>query len=305
MTLKDQTIHADYKSRINKVFQFIDENLGSDLSLNTLAEIACFSPFHFHRIFKFTTNETLNEYVTRQRIEKSALDLLHKTLSTTELAHKYGFSDNSSFSRAFKKYFGISPTEFKSQNPHRHSKIRQLESKNGQAYPPYEQYLCIIDNLNNWIKMNANIEIKEMPQMELAYVSSMGSQNLEAAYQQLIKWATPQGLMNAQTKMVTIYHDSFKVTAAHKVRMSASILLEKPVKTEGEIGLTSIESGKFIVGSFEIGVNEFEKSWTGLFLWMNENGYKKADRNPFEIYHNNFNEHPEKKARVDFYIPIE
>ena len=111
--------------------------------------------------------------------------------------------------------------------------------------------------------------------------------------------------MNEQTKMVTIYHDSFKVTEANKVRMSACIQLNEPVETEGEIGLTSIEEGKFIVGSFEIGLNEFEKSWTGLFIWMNENGYKKGEGNPFEIYHNNFNEHPQKKAIVDFCIPIE
>ncbi|MGJ8551298.1 AraC family transcriptional regulator [Winogradskyella wichelsiae] len=305
MTITDKEIQADYKNRINRVFEFIDQNLDSDLSLNTIAEIAFFSPFHFHRIFKFITGETLNEYVNRQKIEKSTLDLLHKNITTTEIAHKYGFSDNSSFSRAFKKYFGISPTEFKQQNPNRHSKIRQLESKNGQDYPDYERYICIINNLKKWIKMNVNIEIKEMPKMDLAYVSSIGPQNLESAYQKLMKWATPQGLMNEQTKMVTIYHDSFKVTEANKVRMSASILLNKPIGADGEIGLTSIQKGKFIVGSFEIGLNEFEKSWTGLFLWMSENGYKKADKNPFEIYHNNFNEHPERKAIVDFYIPIE
>ena len=153
--------------------------------------------------------------------------------------------------------------------------------------------------------MNAKIEIKEMPKMSLAYVMSLGPQNLEKAYGKIMQWATAKGLMNDQTKMVTIYHDSFKVTEANKVRMSAAILLNKPVETEGEIGLTSIEAGKFIVCSFEIQTNEFEKAWTGLYVWMNENGYKKADRNPFEIYFNNFNEHPEKKAIVDFFIPIE
>lgn len=153
--------------------------------------------------------------------------------------------------------------------------------------------------------MNAKIETKELPKMNLAYVSSIGPQNLESAYGKLMRWATPRGLMNNQTKMVTIYHDSFKVTEANKVRMSASIVLNQPVEAEGEIGLTSIEAGKFVVGSFEIGLNEFEKSWTGLFVWMNENGYKKADREPFEIYHNNFNEHPQRKAIVDFCIPVE
>lgn len=305
MTETGHEIQADYKNRINRVFEFIDENLESDLSLNTISEIAFFSPFHFHRVFKFVTGETLNEYVIRRRIEKSALDLLHKNITTTEIAHKFGFSANSSFSRAFKKYYGINPTEFKRQNPNKFSKIRQLESKIGQEYPGHEKYICIINDLKNWTKMNAKIEIKEMPKMDLAYVSSIGPQNLENAYGKLMQWATPQGLMNDQTKMVTIYHDSFKVTEANKVRMSASILLHKSVEPEGEIGLTSIESGKFIVGSFEIGLNEFEKSWTGLFIWMNENGYKKANREPFEIYHSNFKEHPERKAVVDFYIPIE
>ena len=67
-------------------------------------------------------------------------------------------------------------------------------------------------------------------------------------------------------------HDSFKVTEADKVRMSASVLLNQPIETEGEIGRRSVEAGKFIVGCFEIELGEFEKSWTGLFLWMNENG---------------------------------
>lgn len=305
MKIIEKEIQTDYLNRVNRVFKYIDENLDSDLSLDVVSEIAFFSPFHFHRVFKFITEETLNGFVTRKRVEKSASDLIHKNVTVTEISFKYGFKDNSSFTRTFKKYYGVSPTEFKSQNPNKFSKIRQLESKNGQEYPDNEKYICIINKLKNWIKMNANIEIKEMPKMNLAYVSSIGPQNLGSAYQKLMKWSTPKGLMNEQTKMITIYHDSFKVTEANKVRMSACILLKKPVETENEIGLASIEEGKCIVGRFEIGLNEFEKSWTGLFIWMNENGYKKADKNPFEIYHNNFNEHPERKAIVDFCIPIE
>ena len=128
MTEAEKEIQADYRNRINRVFEFIDENLSSDLSLNTVSKTAFFSPFHFHRVFKFITGETLNEYVTRRRIEKSALDLLHKNISATEIAHKYGFSDNSSYSRTFKKFYGISPTKFIKENPNKHSKIRQLKS---------------------------------------------------------------------------------------------------------------------------------------------------------------------------------
>ncbi|MCL6295128.1 AraC family transcriptional regulator [Jejuia spongiicola] len=305
MKISEKEKLTDYQARINRVFKYIDENLDSDLSLDTVSKIAFFSPFHFHRIFKFITTEPLNAFVTRKRVEKSASSLIHKNFTISEISAKYGFKDNSSFTRTFKKYYGVSPTEFKKQNPNKFSKIRQLESKNGQEYPDYDNYICVINNLKKWIKMNAKIEIKKMPKMDLAYVSSIGPQNVADAYQKLIKWGTPQGLINEQTKMITIYHDSFKITEANKVRISACILLSKPNEIEGEIGFATIEEGKFIVGSFEIRLDEFEKSWTGLFVWMNENGYKKANRNPFEIYHNNFNEHPERKAIVDFHIPIE
>ena len=153
--------------------------------------------------------------------------------------------------------------------------------------------------------MNANVQITEIPAMQLAYVSCQGPKNLPESYAKLMRWATPQGLLSEEAKMVTIYHDSFKVTAPEKVRMSASMIINSPVEIAGEIRLTSIDAGKCIVANFTIGVHEFEKSWTGLFLWMNENGYKKADRKPFEVYHNNFNEHPQKKAIVDFCIPVE
>ena len=307
--MAENEIHNDYKNRINRVFQYIDDNLNSDLSLNTVSEIACFSPFHFHRIFKMITQETLNEYVTRRRVEKSASNLMHRNTGVGEISLKYGFNDISTFTRTFKKFYGVSPMEFRKQNSNKVSKICQLESKNGQKYSDNEKYICVMDNLKEWTKMNAKIEIRRMPKMKLAYLSSIGPQNLGAAYQQLIRWARPKGLVNEQAKMLTIYHDSFKITEPNKVRMSACITLQASIETDLEtdsgVGLTSIEEGKFIVGRFEIGLEEFEKSWTGLFIWMNENGYKKADRNPFEMYHNDFNEHPERKCIVDFCIPIE
>lgn len=76
--------------------------------------------------------------------------------------------------------------------------------------------------------------------------------------------------------------------------MSACISFKEKVEVDGEIGLTTIERGRFIVGHFEIQINEFEKLWSGLFIWMSENGYKKADRNPYEIYYNDSMSIPKK-----------
>jgi AraC family transcriptional regulator len=297
----------DYIKRINNIFLFIDQNLDQELTLEIIANVGFYSPFHLHRIFKAITNETVNEYITRKRIEKTASVLLHKReITITELCLQCGFNSNSSFTRTFKKFYGISPTEFRKSNPNKYSKIRQVESKNGQGSALSEEYICNISNHQNWIKMEAKIEIKELPKLDLAFVTQIGHKGMQNAYSKLIKWATPKGLLeNEDLKAVTIYHDSFKITEPDKVRMSACISLKEKIEISGEIGLTTLEKGKFIVGHFEIGLNEFEKSWSGLYIWMNEKGYKKADRNPYEIYYNNFNEHPEKFSIVDFCIPIE
>lgn len=305
MAQHKEEIQINYKIRLNRVFQYIDDHLDSDIPLSKVAEIAFFSPYHFHRIFKTITGETLNGFVTRRKIEKAALDILHTHKSIAEIAHNYGFSDNPAFTKAFKKFYGVSPTNFKKQNPNRYTKIRQLKSKNGQKYPDIDQYICIIDNLKKWMKMNAQIEVREIPKMDFMYISCIGSQELAGAFQKLISWAAPKGLMNDQAKLMTIYHDSLKVTEEERARLSACFIVDQLKEKEGEIENSTIDKGKYIVGNYEIKLEDFDQSWASLHLWMNENGYKKSDKDSFEIYHNNFNEHPEKKAIVDFCIPIE
>ncbi len=297
----------DYIKRINNVFVYIDNHLESPLSLESIATIAHYSPFHFHRVFKLITGETLNAYITRKRIEKTAALLSRrKDISITDIYTRYGFGSSSSFSKAFKKFYGISPSQFREQTPSKYSKIRKVKSKNGQQELLFEEYICNTINLKKWVTMNAKIEVKEMPQTELAYVTAIGAQNLGKAYDSLMKWAIPKGLLaTPETKVITIYHDSFKITAPDKVRMSACIAINDKMELGNEMGRTQIPNSRCIIGSYTIGVEEFEKAWTGLFVWMNENGYKKAAQDPYEIYHNNFNEHPEKKCIVDFCIPVE
>ncbi|MCK8524129.1 AraC family transcriptional regulator [Aquimarina sp. D1M17] len=297
----------EHASRINNALLYIEDNLDSELSLDTIAKVAHYSPFHFHRIFKTITNEPLQVYINRKRLEKTAALLFRKKETPiSEIYTKYGFNSNSSFTRAFKKFYGISPSEFRNISPSRYSKICKLNSKNGQITQVFEEYICNINNLKNWIQMNAKIEIKNMPEQDVAYITHIGVKDLGSTFYKLVQWSRQKGLYEQPDfKMGTIYHDSFKITSLDKIRMSACVLLDAPITTEGEIGLTSIAAGRHIVAHFEITPEDFEKSWSSLFVWMNEQGYKKDDKNPFEIYYNDFNTHPEKKCIVDFCIPIE
>ena len=296
----------EHIKRIRKVLNFIEENLDNELSLENVAEIGNYSPFHFHRIFRGIIGETLQEYINRNRMEKSAMLLSHhKNKSLEEIFSEVGFKSNSTFSKTFKKYFGISPTDFRKKSPEYFSKILQMNSNIGQKEVVFQQYLYNINQMKNFMETNAKIEVKELPEIHLASVLSIGVQNIDNAYNKLISWGISKNLFPRENvKMISVYHDSFKVTAPDKVRIHACMLLDEPIKNDGEIFPEILPKGRHIVGSYFITLDEFEKAWNALFLWMNENGYQYKRTFPFEIYHNNFKEHPEKKCKVDFCIPI-
>ncbi|PQJ72005.1 AraC family transcriptional regulator [Polaribacter butkevichii] len=292
--------------RLNTAITYIENHLSDKLSLEIVAEKAHFSPYHFHRLFKIVVGETVHNFINRKKIEKAASYLLHqKEKSITEISEKIGFSNLSSFSKTFKKYYGMSPNQFKEASPNHFSKISKTESKIGKVTVSFEQYLCNINNALNWFKMNAKTEIKKIPRLDLATISHKGKiEAIGSVYNKLVKWAAPKGLINAQTRMVTIYHDSPKITDPNNLRMSACIVLNDPIEIDGEINLRVLSSTKCIVSRLEITPFQFQQAWESSFAFMVENGYKKSEIDPFEIYYNNAAEHPENKFIVDLCIPV-
>jgi len=237
----EQKLDKEYMHRINVALQYIDDHLDEDLSLAVISETVLYSPFHFHRIFRAVVGEPLNTYVIRKRIEKMASILMHRQeVRITELSQQYGFNSNSSFTRAFKKFYGVSPSEFRKQNPGKFSKIGTIESKIGQEKLIFEKYICNSNHYLNWIQMNAKIEVKETPELTFATVTQIGVDGMELAFEKMLKWARPREVFkNPTAKMARIFHDSFKITDPDKVRMSVCIFLDEEMKAEGEIGRKS------------------------------------------------------------------
>jgi AraC family transcriptional regulator len=290
---------------INKALNYIEQHLESELSLEVVSKIAHYSPFHFHRLFKAFTNETLNHYIARKRVEKASAVLLRKKeVTISELSLQFGFTSNSSFTRAFKKFYGVSPSDFRRQGKGRYSKIRQVKSKTGQASTHFEAYVC--DTNKNIKHMQSHIEVKSIDDIHTIGTSCIGVNNVSFTFQNVMTWAGPKGLLRQPDfKMATIYYDSFKITAPDKVRMRACLLVDEPIKADEDMSLVTINKGLHIIAHHEINVGEFERVWTELFIWMNENGYKMRNEPAFEIYHNDFNTHPEKKCIVDLHVPVE
>ena len=94
--------------------EYINENLKSDLSLDSIASYVCLNTTYFSSLFKKYTNETINDYITRIRIEKAKKLLEVPNLKINNIAYEVGFNSTSYFHRVFKSETGYSPNEYKS-----------------------------------------------------------------------------------------------------------------------------------------------------------------------------------------------
>jgi AraC family transcriptional regulator len=96
-----------------KVAQYIEEHLANEISLLSLAQLVRLSPFHFSRAFKQSFGMPPHRYLTWQRIERAKALLGERRLSVTEIGLDVGFSETSSFTAAFRKLTGETPTAYR------------------------------------------------------------------------------------------------------------------------------------------------------------------------------------------------
>jgi len=313
MNTQQQSLQ-EYKARINRVQDYIDSHIDHPIDLSVLASIAHFSPFHFHRIFVALTGETPNAFLQRLRLEKAAYWLQEsRNISIAEIALLCGFNDTSTFSRSFKKHFGITATAFRDSpkgifvhQGDRYSKNGQRVRKKDQPFRPGNAHLCGVEFKLSVMK-NTPIEVRQMPEMNVVYVRHVGQFNqIKTAYEKLFQWAGPRGLLRfPETKTVSVYHDDPAITSIDKVRQSACITVAEDVKVDGEIGKMTIPGGKYAVGHFDIVESEFEAAWNTMCLWFSESGYEPADDVCYELYYSTpENESKEMRFVFDICMPV-
>lgn len=121
-------MNADYHARLNRVIDYIDSNLAERLDLDTLAGLAAFYRYHFHRVFSAVMGETPGAYIQRLRMEKAAGRVAEENPPITEIAMHLGFSGPSVFSRAFSDYFGVNPNRWRRGEWKDHGKNSKLQS---------------------------------------------------------------------------------------------------------------------------------------------------------------------------------
>ncbi|MBI5957217.1 MAG: AraC family transcriptional regulator [Chloroflexi bacterium] len=97
--------------QLNLAMGYIEAHLADEIDFQKVSQLAGCSEYHFRRMFSFLAGMTLTEYIRRRRLSHAAVELLHSPIKIIDLAVKYGYDSPDSFSRAFQKLHGLSPTE--------------------------------------------------------------------------------------------------------------------------------------------------------------------------------------------------
>lgn len=303
-------LENEYIARINKAIDFMENNLQNSMTLEELAEQACFSKFHFHRIFTAMLKETPFQYLKRLRLEKAAGALKMNPKETVgEIAFRVGFPDISAFSRSFKEYFGTGPSAWRKENQS-NSNHSQTSGKIRQIRDGGEMYFCFFSQTIKWrtdMKTAKSIEVKNLPEMNLAYIRHIGpyqgDENLfENLWKKMFAWAGPRNLIGGPDfKSLIIYHDDPHLTDPEKLRTDVCITVPEGTATDGEVGTSKLEGGKYAVGRFVVDASEFADAWHWMYgTWLPQSGYQ-PDGVCFEMYPE---EPKDGKFTVDICIPV-
>jgi AraC family transcriptional regulator len=207
-----------YRHRINKVIDYLTQNLDKSISLEELASISFFSPYHFHRIFVAITGESVNNFTIRIRLEKTARLLNYSKNTISDIAFECGFSSPSDFSRTFKQYFGIAPSIYRRNGEIHNSKIcKELF--------PVNNYHCKMTK--DELKNNFPVEIRKLPKRRIAYIrvtNSFKEGVVLKAYDKLIKWAKESNLFDSE-QIFGMSVDDPLVTPKEKYRYEVCITI--------------------------------------------------------------------------------
>ncbi len=305
--LKENVAHRtamDYKKRVCHAMNFISQNLERDLSLEEIAQVASFSMFHFHRVFKAVVGETVAGFTRRLRLEMAANRLLaNQHDDITRIAMDCGFSSSQNFAKAFRQHFDMSPSKY------RKSKNGNIDSKRENALSLQTIYNTdtVFMNLTNNERSNTmNAEVREMSKYHVAYVRKMGpygKETCEEAFNELVQWAGPKGYLNSGT-MLGVYWDNPEITPPEKCRVDACVSVPLGTVAEGQVALQTINGGPYGVCHFEIQGDSFQQAWEDAFAWLVNSGHDCDDKPCYELYHSSASEHPEGKWVFDICIPL-
>jgi len=284
-------------ARFERVLRDIDRTLGEPLDMNRLADKAAYSRFHFQRQFSALLGVSVADYQRLMRLHRAGHQLAFRPeLSVTGIAYEAAYQNLESFSRAFKRAFGQSPTDFR-------------KAPDWSAW--HLTYDPLLDLKGRLMPGNAldleNLRIVHFPETRVAALEHRGPQTgLTASAQQFIAWRRAYGLPPSKHATFNILYDDPKATVPEIYRFDFCCSVPEPVPDNGYgIVTKTIPAGRCAVIR-HIGSLDFaEPAIRSLYGdWLPQSGEELRDFPLFAQRLSFFPDVPDHEAETDIFLPL-
>jgi len=293
-----QGTREDYENRILRVQLYIQNHLDNELSLDELANVACFSPFHFHRIFRGMVGESVKEYVRRNRLKRAAMELVYSRRPVTQIAFDSGYETHESFTRAFRGMFDVPPKKFRENH-----KI-EFNQLSGARESKFET--LITQTGDDSMKEKTEVKIEKFPAKTVAFVRHVGPYNqCHAAWQKLCSNKGVASLLGRDSLFIGICYDDPDDTDADKIRYDACVQVGDDFSPNDGIAKQQIEGGDFAVMIHKGSYDNLHLSYKWLYgQWLPSSGREPKYGPSLEIYRNSPDNTPPEELITDICIPL-
>lgn len=276
-----------YGTRIEKVVTHLGERLDQPLTLEALAAVGHFSPYHFHRIYRGLMGETVADTLRRMRLHRAAVELVRGTQTLTAIARHCGYGSAAAFNRAFAQAYGCPPGEF-----------RRRRGADAILAPRPSQ-----DPSEDNAMYEVNITQREP--VTVAALRHRGPyHDIGQAFERLGAWASGHGL--ADNRSFGVYYDDPESKPADELVSDACVEIPHGFALEnGGPQRLVIAGGRHAVLVHTGPYAELERPYRWLYgEWLPASGFEAADAPVVEEYLNDPRHLPPSEWQTAICLPL-
>lgn len=284
------TTRSDYAIRLERVFRWLADHMDGTLDLNQLADVACMSPYHFHRIYHAMQGETAAETVRRLRLHRAAVELITGELPVPRIARRAGYGSQEAFTRAFKAAYGVPPARYRAS-------FVPLPSTGGMTGGKDAA-------MDTTVSYQATI--RETPTVTVAALAHRGDyQTIPATFVRLATMAGALGVLGPGMRSFGIYYDDVSATPVEALRSEACLSVPDNWVPSGDLERREIRGGRYAVVLHVGPYAELARAYTWLYgTWLAQSGEEAADAPCVEEYLNDARTVPASELRTEIWLPL-
>lgn len=273
-----------HEKRLLRVLDHIHDNPAADLSLDALSDIAAMSRFHWHRVFRAMTGETLAQAVRRIRMQRASYLLVMTDDPLPAIAAAVGMENLGSFNRCFAEQFLMSPAAFRNR---------------GELRPFVRNPLPRRDRMHP-------VTIRTEAAIRLAAVPHKGAYHeISRAFQKLSAVMASRDLFASARRMIAVFYDDPQSVAEPDLRSHAGFEITGHPDLSAPLEEVALPAGRQAVLTYKGPYAGLPAAYDALFgSWLPQSGEEPADAPSFEVYLNSPMDTAPEDLITELHLPL-